>query len=143
MELTMIYMTRICQQFDSFCKMVLRGEACKYRKERARRTEREITFSEMSESEMNSLQTVDEYKTDIYVYEVHGYKIEVRDDLIACAIEQLPDKKRNIILLSCFLNMIDTVIAKLMGNDRSTISQHRRSTLKQLENMIKEDESNG
>lgn len=40
-------------QFDSFCRKVLKGEASNYRKALARRWRYEVTFSELSEKELN------------------------------------------------------------------------------------------
>ena len=130
---------RIQQQFDSFSKKVLRGEANSYIKEVAARSKREVIFSELTESELDKLWTVDEYATDTTHYTVNGFDIAVRDDLLAEALNALPDRKREVILLFYFLDMSDIEIAELFRNDRKTIYRHRTSELDLLKNMIKEE----
>ena len=38
---------RICRQFDSFCKIVLKNEAIDYERERKRLLRHEVSFSEL------------------------------------------------------------------------------------------------
>ena len=114
-------------QFDSFCRKVLKGEASNYRKALARRWQYEVTFSELSEKELNQLYAMDEYAIDYYLFQVMGYDVEVKDALIGEALETLPEKKRNIILLSYFMDMSDAEIGELMNLVRTTIYRHRTS----------------
>lgn len=67
----------------------------------------------------------------------HG-TIEVKDELIGEALKSLPEKKRNVILLSFFLDMTDTEIAKYMNLVRSTIHHHRTSSLIALKKIMEE-----
>lgn len=124
--------TTIQHQFDSFCRKVLKGEASNYRKELARRYQFEVAFSELSEKELNQLYIMDEYSTDYYLFQVMGYDVEVKDALIGEALEALPEKKRNIILLSYFMDMSDAEIGELMNLVRTTIYRHRTSSLQQI-----------
>lgn len=122
----------IQHQFDSFCKKVLKGEASNYRKELARRFQYEVTFSELSEMELNQLYVMDEYSTDYHLFKVMGYDVEVKNALIGEALEALSEKKRNIILLSYFMDMSDEAIGELMNLVRTTIHRHRTSSLQQI-----------
>jgi len=133
---------RIRQQFDCFTKKVLRGEAITYSKEVAARAKREISFSDLPESELDKLLTVDEYSTDATHYNVNGFDIAVRDDLLAEALNALPDRKRNIILMAYFLNMSDAEIAALFQNNRKTIYKHRMTGLDLMKNLMKEESDN-
>ena len=123
-------------QFDRFCKMVLHGEKVNYEKEMDYRNRHEVSFSELPEKELNRLNTVDEYITESEMFRVLGYDIEVRDELISEALKYLPEKKRNVILLSFFLDMSDTEIAKHMNLVRSTIHHHRVSSLQALKKIM-------
>ena len=131
-------------QFDSFCRKVLKGEASNYRKALARRLQYEVTFSELSEKELNQLYTMDEYAIDYYLFQVMGYDVEVKDELIGEALEALPEKKRSIILLSYFLDMSDAEIGELMNLVRTTIYRHRTSSLQQIKKYMegKADDEN-
>jgi RNA polymerase sigma factor (sigma-70 family) len=119
-------------QFDNFCRRILIGETSNYRKELARRSRHEITFSELSEAELERFYVMDEYSTDHYLFQVMGYDIEVKDTLIGEALEALSEKKRNIILLSYFMDMSDEEIGELLHLVRTTIYRHRTSSLHQI-----------
>jgi RNA polymerase sigma factor (sigma-70 family) len=136
--------TTIRHQFDNFCRKILIGEASNYRKELARRSRHEISFSELSETELDRLCVMDEYSTDYYLFQVMGYDVEVKDALIGEALEALSEKKRNIILMSYFMDMSDEEIGELMQLVRTTIYRHRTSSLNQIKKYMegKADDEN-
>ena len=88
-------------QFDRLCQMALKGEAVNYYKHMDYRRKHEVTFSELSEKELSKLFTMDEYGTENHHFEVHGYDIEVKNTLIAEALKELTERKRNVILPDC------------------------------------------
>ena len=92
-------------QFDRLCQMALKGEAVNYYKHMDYRRKHEVTFSELSEKELSKLFTMDEYGTENHHFEVHGYDIEVKNTLIAEALKELTERKRNVILLSYFMEI--------------------------------------
>ena len=93
----------IRHQFDRLCQMALKGEAVNYYKHMDYRRKHEVTFSELSEKELSKLFTMDEYGTEYHHFEVHGYDIEVKNTLIAEALKELTERKRNVILLSSLI----------------------------------------
>ena len=109
--------------------MALKGEAVNYYKHMDYRRKHEVTFSELSEKELSKLFTMDEYGTENHHFEVHGYDIEVKNTLIAEALKELTERKRNVILLSYFTEMSDADIAREMNLVRSTIHEHRTRSL--------------
>jgi len=124
-------------QFDCVCKKALKSELLDYRKVVGRHQKYEILMSELSDQEMQELFTMDEYSTDKYRFRVLGYDIEVRDDLIAEALQKLSEQKRNVILLSFFMDMSDAEIAREMKLVRSTIHEHRKRSLEILKRKMK------
>lgn len=123
-------------QFDSFCKLVLRGEKVNYEKEMDYRNRHEIAISCLTEEELGCLNTMDEYAVESEVFRVLNYDIEVKDELLGEALKYLPEKKRDVILLSFFMDMTDTEIAKQMNLVRSTIHHHRTSSLQSLKKIM-------
>lgn len=121
--------SRIRKQFDSFCKTLLKNEMIDYERERNYRLKYEISFSELTQKELRQLEIMDDYIVESEMFHVFDYDIEVKDELIGEALKSLPEKKRNVILLSFFLDMTDTEIAKYMNLVRSTIHHHRTSSL--------------
>lgn len=91
---------RICRQFDSFCKIVLKNEAIDYDRERKRLLRHEMSFSELRQGEMEQLKYMDEYAIENEIFRVLSYEIEVKDELLSEALRHLPEKKRDVILMS-------------------------------------------
>ena len=125
-------MKTVRHQFDSICRKVLRDESRNYKKQLARRAEKEINLSELSEAELGQLYAMDEYPSDSTYFDVLEYRVAVKDDQLAEALAALPSKKRDVILLSYFLDMTDTEIAEKLKVVGSTIHRRRTSSLEEL-----------
>ena len=125
-------MKTVRHQFDSFCRKVLREESRNYKKQLVRRAEKEINFSELSETELSQRYVMDEYPSDSTFFDVLNYCVAVKDERLADALAALPSKKRDVILLSYFLDMSDTKIAEKLKVVGSTIHRRRTSSLKEL-----------
>ena len=95
-------------------------------------------MSELSQKEQNRLFTVDEYKAENKCFQVLGYDIEVKDALLAEAIQSLSEKKRKVVLLSYFMDMSDAEIARVMNLVRSTVHEHRRRSLELMKEIMEE-----
>ena len=105
------------------------------------RRKHEIMFSELSETELNKLTMVDEYSIDSRWFQVRGYDIEVKDSLIVEALETLTERKREVVLMSYFLEMSDAEIARKMNLVRSTICEHRKRSLNLMKEVLEERKS--
>lgn len=79
---------------------------------------------------------MDEYESEYHQFQVLGYDIEVKDTLIAEALKNLSEKKRNVILLSYFMEMSDADIAREMNLVRSTVHEHRTRSLEILRKIM-------
>jgi len=122
--------------FDSFCKKILKHEARDYYDEIKRRGEREVTFSELSEQELAQLSTMDKYFATEQTFSVLGRDVIVTDEHIAEALQSLPERKRDIILLYYFLELSDGEIGKKLNLIRNTVQYQRTSTLRQLKKFM-------
>jgi RNA polymerase sigma factor (sigma-70 family) len=125
-------MKTVRHQFDSICRKVLRDESRNYKKQLARRAEKETNLSELSEAELGQLYAMDEYPSDSTYFDVLDYRVGVKDERLAEALAALPSKKRDVILLSYFLDMNDTEIAEKLKVVGATIHYRRTSSLKEL-----------
>lgn len=94
------------------------------------------TFSDLSESELAQLFTTDEYKSDYFRFQVSGFDVLVKNELLAEALNALPERKRDIILLSYFLDMSDAEIAELLNVVRTTVFRHRKSALAKIKQYL-------
>lgn len=126
----------IWHQFDCLCQMSIKGEAINYYRHMDYRRSHEAAFSELSEKELKELSVMDEYGVENCHFTVHGYDIEVKDALIAEALQELSERKRNVILLSYFMEMSDAEIAREMNLVCSTIHEHRTRSLEILKKIM-------
>ena len=76
--------------------------------------------------ELDSIFGVDKYTVENKCFRVLGYDIEVKDTLLAEAIQSLSENKRKVVLLSYFMDMSDADIARMMNLVRSTVYEHRK-----------------
>lgn len=77
-----------------------------------------------------------EFDFDCYLFSINGYEIRIKDALIGESISKLPKKKQDIILLSFFLEMSETEIARQMNLGQSTY--HKANSLKELKRIMEE-----
>ena len=136
MELSSSDEKRIQHQYDAFAKKTLVGESKCYHRSIARRVAREVTFSDLSESELAQLFTTDEYESDYFRFQVFGYDVNLKNELLAEALNILPEKKRSIVLLSYFLDMSDAEIGELLNVVRTTVFRHRKSALAKIKQYL-------
>lgn len=124
------------QTFDSFCKKVIRNTAISIYREITACAEREISLSDLSDSDMASLCTVDTYHTYTKAYTVLGHTIKIHDPQIGEALQFVQPKLRDIILLSYFLDYSNVEIAKLLKISISTVTSRRNAALNKLKQQI-------
>ncbi len=116
---------------------MLKGEAKNYKKKIFERAVHEITFSDMSDSPIETMGVCDEYMTDYFGFNVDGQIIYIKNELLGVAVSLLSEQKRNIILMSYFLDMTDSKIANKLNFNHSNITYHRHSTIKILKYHMK------
>lgn len=116
MELSSSDKERIQHQYDALAKKTLVGEAKSHRRTLAKRAAREVTFSDLSESELAQLFTTDEYESDYFRFQVSGFDVLVKNELLAEALNALPERKRDIILNQSFLSAFWTIKGIILQN---------------------------
>lgn len=128
--------------FDCYCKRILKNEMRDYYDELNRRRRHEISFSELTAKELEQLSAYDTYfANEQHVFNVLGNNVFVSNETIAEALKSLPQNKRDIILLSYFLDMTDDEIGKQFNLIRSTVQYRRTSILKELKKSMEEKEN--
>ena len=137
-------MKTVRHQFDSLCRKVLREESRNIDKQLARRAVKEISFSGLSEQELGRLYAMDDYPSDSTYFDVLDYRIAIKDDRLAKALADLPEEKRDILLLSYFLDMNDREIAEALNMVQRTVQRRRTSSIQEIKIRmeVKEDGQN-
>ena len=136
MELSSSEKKTIQHQYDALAKKTLKGAAKNYQIELAKCASREVSFSDLSESELAQLFTMDEYESDYFHFQVSGFDVLVKNELLAEALNALPEGKRNIVLMSYFLDMSDAEIGDLLNVVRTTVFRHRKTALAKIKQYL-------
>lgn len=124
--------------FDSFCKRLLKNETKDYYRRMQHRRKYEVSLSELPEETLSQLAVWDSYFENTYLFEIMGFEISIKDELLAEALKTLPQDRREIILLSYFLGMTDPEIAEHLNLVRRTVAYRRTSTLQALKKCMEE-----
>ena len=136
LELSSSDKERIQHQYDALVKKTLAGKAKSYRRAFAKRAAYEVAFSDSIERKLAQSFTNDEYKSDYFGFKVSGFDVLIKSELLAKALNTLPEKKCNIVLLFYFLDMSDEEIGKLLNVVRMTVFRHRKSALTKMKQYL-------
>ena len=123
---------RIQNQFGAFCVKVLKNEARYIQRELASLQSQEKSLGELTVSELEQTAVWDKHFMGEHVFEVLGLPVVVTGDLLADALAQLPEGKRDVILLSYFLEMTDREISEKLSIVHQAVSKRRLAALKDL-----------
>lgn len=133
------YEQRVQNQFGGFCTKVLKNEANRIHNEYARQRELEKSLDAVTPEELEEIAVMDKYFQDDHIFEVFGKQVVVTGDLLAEAIAKLPDRKRDIILLTYFLGLTDREISKYLNIVHQTVSKNRARILKELRETLEKE----
>lgn len=125
---------------DYICKRAMEDERKNYMLYLSRIAKREVSFSDVGDYLVSQFATTDNYSTDFQIFTLNGLSVGVENDLLSEALRELPDKKREILLLFYFMDMSDSEIADLLKLNRSTVYRHRTSGLALIKKFMEEFE---
>lgn len=123
------FQTKIEHQFDYICMLAMENERKNYQRYLSRLAKREVTFSDVGDYLVNQFATTDYYSTDFQIFTLNQLSVGVENDLLSEALCELPDRKREILLMYYFMDMSDSEIAELLKLNRSTVYRNRNSGL--------------
>jgi len=130
---------RISKQFCKFCLRVLKNEAINFHRETTRQRNRIKSLNELTGDEIIKLSVCDNYFNNEHIFKVLDKEIVVMGNALANAIRELPQHKRDIILLSYFAGLNDREIGEELGAKQQTISYRRISSLKKLKELLEKE----
>ena len=125
--------------FDSFCKKILKHEARDFYDELKRQRSREVSFSELSAKQLEQIYTEDQYFATEQIFNVLGLDVSVTDEDIAESLKSLSEIRRDIILLSYFLDLTDREIGDKLNMLRATVQYQRTRALQRLKKFMEGD----
>lgn len=97
-----------------------------------------MSFSDVGDYLVNQFAAKDESSTDFQIFTLNGLSVSVENDLLSEALRNLPEKKREILLLFYFMDMSDSEIADLLRLNRSTVYRNRTSGLVLMKKFMEE-----
>lgn len=133
------FQTTIENQFDYICKRAMEDERKNYFLYLSRLAKREVSFSDIGDYLVNQFATTDSYSSDFQIFTLNDISVGIENDLLSEALKELPDKKREILLLFYFMDMSDSEIADLLKLNRSTVYRHRTSGLDLIKKFMEEE----
>ncbi len=137
MELSLSQQTTIRYQFEFFCKKVIDGERCDYLRELTRRANREISFSDLSETWLEYLMIERLNPVEQYRFNVCGYPVSIQSDRLAEALLDMGAETYSILLLAYCLEFSDREIGILLGQARSSVQRRRQQSLTELKSKLR------
>ena len=130
---------RIQNQFGAFCTRVLKNETKYIRRELSNKAVKEKSFDDLSEKDLCELAVSDDYFNNEHSFDVKGKDVIVKGDMLAAALEKLPADKRDIILLSYFMEMTDREIARELDTVHQNVSKRRANILKLMRELMEKE----
>ena len=122
--------------FDSYCKKVLKCEACNGYRQISRRQKHFASLEELSEADLAQIAVYDRYSWEYTAVPVGGAVILIEDDRLAEALNALPQDNRDIFLMYWFLDMADREIAEYMNMARRTVNTRRQKAYRLLKELM-------
>ena len=130
---------RIQNQFGAFCTRVLKNETKYIRRELSNNAVKEKSFDDLSEKNLYELAVYDDYFNNEHSFNVKGNDVIVKGDMLEAALEKLPTDKRDIILLSYFMEMTDREIARELDTVHQNVSKRRARILKLMRDYLEKE----
>ena len=124
------------QAFDSYISKVIKNEGKDAKKEIARRAQHEVALSQLLQSELAQIATSDKYEIDNMTFSVGNDTVTISDLLLGKALAALPPQRREVILLSYFMDKNDVQIGSLMHLETDTVNKRRHATLRRLKELL-------
>ena len=123
-------------QFDTLAKRVVDTTVKDYVRMLSRRSSHEVPFSELPAIMLESFAEYDDYEMETTIFNVFGMQTPVSGIEICNALKELPERKRNNVLMFYFLDMSDTEIAGFLKLSRAGVFKNRQSALKEMKRIL-------
>ena len=123
-------------RFDAFCKKVLRNEAVNYLLQLKQQYQRELLFSDLSYSELQSLCFTEDYPSDSFTFTAHGCELRIDNEQVAEVFAELSPTEQSILILRFVMDMTDKEIGKTILMPKSSVQYNRNVALQYIRKMM-------
>lgn len=129
--------------FEAYCKAAIDKGVLKERQRKAKRAEKEVLFSALSDRDIDAIPIEDEVVECIdnekVFFTIDGQAIMIRNLRIGQAISFLLPRDREIIILFYFAGKNEAEIAERFRVDRTTINRRRRAAEQKLRKLLEDE----
>lgn len=127
------------KRLDAYCKKVVVRRNYKLFIEEEKRRNEGCVFSDMDMYELEGFQIEDHYDVlDLWII-MKDLAISIENEMLHKTLEMLPEKRKEIILLSFFHGMTDAEIANKILMPTSTVQYNRNAALRYIKKMMEGD----
>lgn len=126
------------QQFDAFCKKVIRNTAANYTKALRKHIQQEIPFADLVNEVFPEPSAEDSYdlESKLFLIPATNNSVIVRDGALIAALDILQGDIRQIVLLSYFMGLSNSSIAKLLKISPSTVAKRKKKAVRTLREIM-------
>lgn len=128
--------------FEIYTMASIRHAVIREKKRKALQAKREISLSSLPETVFMELFTVlpiEKLEAATITFPVLDMQVSVHNHRLGQALSYLPRSKRDVLLLSFYLKMSDSEIAKRLGVSKSTAQRRRQAGLEQLRTFMESE----
>lgn len=124
-------------RFDAFCKTVLRNETVNYLLQMKQRSQREMSFSDLSFSELEQLCTTDDHPGDSFTFTAHGCELRINNEQVAEVFAELSQTEQSILILRFVMDMTYKEVGAVLGMSRCVVQRRRTKALERMRDRLK------
>lgn len=126
----------LLNQFDCFCKKVLKYRNYSIFKSEEKEKRKGVIYVGENENLFDQVYIEDEYGILYFWLKIDGLTIAIENELLYRSLLLLPNKKLVILLLSFFEGMTDKEISQEMLLPQSTVQYNRITALKRIRKLM-------
>ena len=126
-------------QFDYLMKCAIDSTVKNYRRHVSIRSKLEIPFTDVSIN-VDQIGVADKYEVESTSFEIKGVAtVQIQNEQLANALQEIKEKKRDIVLMFYCLEASDIEIAKALKISPSTSYRNRHSALAEIQKILQEE----
>lgn len=126
----------LLNQFDCFCKKVLKYRNYSIFKSEEKEKRKGVIYVGENENLFDQVYIEDEYGILYFWLKIDGLTVAIENELLYRSLLLLPNKKLVILILSFFEGMTDKEISQEMQLPQSTVQYNRVTALKRIRKLM-------
>ena len=97
----------------------------------------QMSFSDLSYSELQSLCFTEDYPSDSFTFTAHGCELRIDNEQVAEVFAELSPTEQSILILRFVMDMTDKEVGVVLGMSRCAVQRRRTKTLDKMRDRLK------